>query len=249
VNRHRRSARIREKLATGGWLLLVGAGLLAGGVTPGFTAPKSAAPAAPAGSVGTGGTPGGVCHVLRRGQTLYSLARAYRVSLDSIVEANQIEDPGRMPAGRVLFIPGAAEGPNALAEPIPCFAWPLNGRVTSRFGGRGRGGSHEGLDIDGVAGQVIRAAAAGRVAWAGEERGYGTMVILEHGYGLTTLYAHASRLLVDAGESVSAGEPIAEVGQSGNARGAHLHFEVRRDGRPVNPLPILGTVARASASR
>ena len=67
------------------------------------------------------------------------------------------------------------------------------------------------------------------------------MVIIDHGDGLTTLYAHASRLLVGPDEWVSTGEPVAEVGDTGNARGAHLHFEVRRNNRPVNPLPLLGS--------
>jgi len=68
---------------------------------------------------------------------------------------------------------------------------------------------------------------------------YGRMVILDHGGGLTTLYAHASRLLVHVGDRVDAGDRIAEVGGSGNARGTHLHFEVRREDRPVDPVPLL----------
>jgi murein DD-endopeptidase MepM/ murein hydrolase activator NlpD len=118
-------------------------------------------------------------------------------------------------------------------------AWPIVGEVTSAFETPGVRPGHEGIDIDGVMGEEVGAAAAGKVLWTGNERGYGEMVILDHGGGLSTAYAHASEILVEVGETVNAGEPVALVGDSGNARGAHLHFEVRRNGLPVDPLPFL----------
>jgi len=76
------------------------------------------------------------------------------------------------------------------------------------------------------------------------------LVILDHGHGLSTLYAHASRLLVGPDEWVDSGEPVAEVGDTGNARGAHLHFEVHRNGQPVDPLSFLGGgIVRVSSGR
>jgi len=132
--------------------------------------------------------------------------------------------------------------------PAPLLAWPIRGAVTSRFGPRGRRSYHEGIDIRGVRGEVVQAAAAGVVVRAGTGRGYGKLVVIEHGDGLSTLYAHASRLLVREGDRVGAGDPIAEVGRTGNARGAHLHFEVRRDGRAVDPRPLLDAAARARAA-
>ncbi|MFQ5877834.1 MAG: murein hydrolase activator EnvC family protein, partial [Acidobacteriota bacterium] len=111
------------------------------------------------------------------------------------------------------------------------------------------GRRHDGVDIDGRRGDTIVAAAAGRVAEAGTGRGYGKMVLIEHGGGLTTLYAHASKLLVRVGERVRAGEPVARVGRSGNARGTHLHFEVRRHGRPIDPLPLLRSGAPRPRTR
>ena len=186
--------------------------------------------------------------MLRPGQTLYAISKAYQVPLEVLVEANSLADPSRIQAGRLLFIPGA---PRALEIPASFPAhliWPLSGAITSSFGPQATREHHEGIDIDGVAGQVVRAAAAGRVVWAGSERGYGNLVIIDHGDGLSTLYAHASRLLVGPDEVVESGEPVAEVGDTGNARGAHLHFEVHRNGQPVNPLPMLGTgVAQASS--
>jgi len=185
--------------------------------------------------------PEGACHLLRPGQTLYAISKAYQVPLEVLVEANSLADPSRIQAGRLLFIPGASRVLEIPATFAAQLIWPVSGAITSSFGPQATREHHEGIDIDGVPGQVVRAAAAGRVVWAGSERGYGNLVIIDHGDGLSTLYAHASRLLVGPDETVESGEPVAEVGNTGNARGAHLHFEVHRNGQPVNPLPILGS--------
>jgi len=180
----------------------------------------------------------GVYHLLRRGQTLYSLSRAYGVPLDALAKVNGITDPTRIPAGRLLFVPGATRTLDLAQPAAPLLAWPVAGRVTSRFASRRRS-SHQGIDIAGVMGQGIGAAAAGRVLWAGTRQGYGKMVVIDHGGGLTTRYAHLRRVLVEVDDLVEAGDRIAEVGRSGNARGPHLHFEVRLEGRPVDPVPLL----------
>jgi murein DD-endopeptidase MepM/ murein hydrolase activator NlpD len=114
-------------------------------------------------------------------------------------------------------------------------AWPLTGPITGPYGRRGKHGHHAGIDIDGQAGDPIRAAASGVVVEAGPDGTYGRRVVIDHGDGLTTLYAHAEKLLVHPGETVHVGQRIALVGRSGNARGTHLHFEVRHDGVTVNP--------------
>ena len=216
-------------------------GTLARGAGPGSTPPagnrEEAAGINPARS--SPGEEKGIYHLLRRGQTLYSLSRVYGVPLATLAEVNGIEDPTRIPAGRLLFVPGATRPLDLPSPAAPLLTWPITGRVTSPFQAGKRLG-HEGIDIDGVMGQEVRAAAAGRVVYTGAQRGYGEMIVIDHGGGISTLYAHTSRFLVEADAVVEAGDPVAEVGRSGNARGAHLHFEVRRDGRPVDPLPLLG---------
>ena len=203
--------------------------------------------AAPARSAS--GEGGGVYHLLRRGQTLYSLSRVYGVSPGTLARVNGIKDPTRIPAGKRLFVPGATRILDLPSPAGPLLSWPIQGRVTSAFQS-GRRTGHEGIDIDGVMGQEVRAAAAGKVIFAGTRQGYGEMIVIDHGGGLATLYAHTSRFLVDVDDVVEAGDPVAEVGRSGNARGAHLHFEVRRDGRPMNPLPLLsGEIAPVSEAR
>jgi murein DD-endopeptidase MepM/ murein hydrolase activator NlpD len=103
-----------------------------------------------------------------------------------------------------------------------------------------RGGRrHDGIDISAPEGTAIHAASEGTVIFAGEQSGYGSIVILKHEGGIVTLYAHASKLLVDEGARVRRGDPIARVGQTGRTTGPHLHFEVRDGTRPRNPLLYL----------
>jgi murein DD-endopeptidase MepM/ murein hydrolase activator NlpD len=124
-----------------------------------------------------------------------------------------------------------------IAPPAPPMLWPLKGRIMTPF--RGRKGRHDGIDIDGEAGNPIRAADSGRVVSAGRDGAYGLRVILDHGKGLTTFYAHASVILVNPGDLVKKGDVIARVGRTGNAHGTHLHFEVRRNDKPIDPKPFL----------
>lgn len=118
-------------------------------------------------------------------------------------------------------------------------------RLSSGFGVRtdpihGGRRAHAGLDIPGGAGTPILASAPGRVAFAGPAGGYGWMVEIDHGGGLATRYAHLSRILVARGEAVSLQQPIALMGSTGRSTGNHLHFEVRLNGRPTDPLGWFG---------
>ncbi|QBI21899.1 hypothetical protein ER308_03910 [Egibacter rhizosphaerae] len=132
---------------------------------------------------------------------------------------------------------GADGGGGLLARPV-------GGPVTSSFGYRthpvlGTQRLHAGIDFGAPTGTPIRAADGGRVVQAGGRGGYGITVVIDHGGGLSTLYAHQSSLNVSAGESVSRGDVIGYVGSTGVSTGPHLHFEVREGGSPVNPAPYL----------
>jgi murein DD-endopeptidase MepM/ murein hydrolase activator NlpD len=116
--------------------------------------------------------------------------------------------------------------------------WPVNGTVVSGYGMRW-GRLHEGIDITASSGTPIWAAASGTVIHAGWLGGYGNLVVVDHGGGLATAYAHASSILVGVGQQVSQGETIALVGSTGNSSGPHLHFEVRVNGTAVDPLLYL----------
>jgi murein DD-endopeptidase MepM/ murein hydrolase activator NlpD len=117
------------------------------------------------------------------------------------------------------------------------FIWPVSGPVTSGFGWRW-GRMHEGIDIGAACGTPIRAAASGTIVYAGWMDGYGNIIIIDHGGGMGTAYGHQSAIYVGGG-SVSQGQTIGAVGSTGHSTGCHLHFEVRVNGTPVNPLSYL----------
>ncbi len=114
---------------------------------------------------------------------------------------------------------------------------PVTGRITSRFGANEsiRDHTHKGIDIGAAGGTPILATADGVVTRAGWSSGYGNLVVIDHGNGVTTYYGHCSRLYTSVGAEVKAGDKIAAVGSTGNSTGNHLHFEIRLNGKQVNP--------------
>jgi murein DD-endopeptidase MepM/ murein hydrolase activator NlpD len=123
--------------------------------------------------------------------------------------------------------------------------WPTEGQITSLFGYRfdpiadESGEFHAGVDIANSADTLIYATADGTVRFQGWSHGYGRMILIDHGYGVSTLYGHTSKAVVKAGDRVSRGQVIAYMGTTGRSTGAHLHYEVWRNGRPVNPMAFL----------
>lgn len=133
----------------------------------------------------------------------------------------------------------AAGGSVAVGSPSAAgFSWPVQGTLTSRFGPRW-GRMHEGIDVSASTGTPISAAGGGTVIVAGPQGGYGNLVVVDHGGGLSTAYAHQSRIAVSVGQSVGRGSILGYVGNTGNSTGPHLHFEVRISGGAVDPLGYL----------
>jgi murein DD-endopeptidase MepM/ murein hydrolase activator NlpD len=135
----------------------------------------------------------------------------------------------------------AADGTDASAAATATaagFIWPVQGPITSPFGPRW-GTIHPGIDIGVPDGTPIHAAAAGTVVYCGWEEGYGNFVVIDHHNGLATAYGHQSRIAVSCNENVAQGQVIGYSGCTGYCTGPHLHFEVRVDGKPVDPIPYL----------
>lgn len=163
--------------------------------------------------------------------------------INSREQALAAQAAARAPGGGVRA--GAAVGASRAADPGSDgrvsgagLIWPLRGPVTSPFGSRW-GRMHTGIDISGGTGAPIRAAKAGTVIFAGSMGGYGNTVVINHGGGFSTLYAHQSRLGTGNGALVGQGQVIGYVGSTGNSTGPHLHFETRVGGSPRDPMRYL----------
>lgn len=135
-----------------------------------------------------------------------------------------------------------AEASRAAAERSR-IVWPVRGGITGAFAERRGRSTHPGLDIDGETGDPVVATALGTVLWAGDAPagfgGYGILVVVDHGEGLVTLYAHLSAVHVTPGKAVRPGELVGSMGSTGYSTGSHLHFEVRRNGVVVDPMSWL----------
>ena len=144
-------------------------------------------------------------------------------------------------AARAAAVPSPEEGSSTASAPAPSasgFAWPVSGPVTSGFGTRW-GRMHEGVDIAVPSGTPVHAAAAGTVIHAGWLGGYGNLVVVDHGNGVSTAYAHNTSIAVAVGQQVAQGDVLSYSGSTGNSTGPHVHFEVRVNGAAVDPMGYL----------
>ena len=191
-------------------------------------------------------------HTVAQGDTSFTIAYLYGVPWKDIAVANGIEAGASLKNGQSLLIPTiiarpaepAAPAAAASSAPEPArarFAWPAPGSIRRAFAARGRTSDyHDGLDIAAREGEAVRASAAGKVLFAATEpRQFGKLVVIDHGGGWQSSYAFLSRITVKQGDEVRQGERVGLAGHTGRARGNELHFELRRDNRPVDPAAQL----------
>jgi murein DD-endopeptidase MepM/ murein hydrolase activator NlpD len=195
----------------------------------------------------------GALHIVTSGDTLGSIANQYKVEVADIVNypGNNLADANAaltvatkliIPDGVKPFVNQQAVTYTGGAVPANAkigggsFVWPTAGSINQRFWG-----GHGGVDVGAWTGAPVKAADGGYVALAtgGWNAGYGNHIIIDHGNGFVTLYAHLNSIFVKPGESVAAGQQIGSVGNTGNSTGPHLHFEIRYQGVPRNPLNYL----------
>lgn len=145
-------------------------------------------------------------------------------------------------AAGLLVASGCSSGPRVTTHDLVPRGWPVERRVvvvSSEFGARRGRSRHQGIDLSAPKGTPVSATAVGVVSFAGRSGDFGKMVVVDHGNGWQTAYAHLKRIKVRDGERVKRGEVIGTVGKSGNATGHHLHYEVRRHGKAIDPRPFL----------
>ncbi|MDH3372742.1 MAG: peptidoglycan DD-metalloendopeptidase family protein [Gammaproteobacteria bacterium] len=192
-------------------------------------------------------------HIVRRGETLFSIAWRYGKNPSDVARWNRLGDGSLIHPGQVIRLspppgynsrssttarkPPPRSLPKVPTQPPPTWAWPTQGKIDVGFGGKP--GTGTGVLINGKAGQAINAAASGRVVYAGSGLiGYGQLIILKHNDTYLSAYGYSASLLVKEGESIKKGQRIATMGE-GPERKARLHFEIRRNGKPVNPRQYL----------
>lgn len=209
--------------------------------------------------------PTSVLHIVQPGETLFAIAKHYGLSTERLALANGIGDPSRLKVGQRLTIPTEPavcedpdDAPESLAHdsinledgpmtfisgvPLDGWRWPVDGgRVGSPFGVRASRsrrirGFHPGQDINAPMGTAIFAAREGDVISTGRQGRYGLLVVVDHGNGVTSWYAHLSKILVRRGQRVTKGQLIGKCGRTGNATGPHLHFEIRLSGKVLDPM-------------
>jgi len=207
--------------------------------------------------------------VVSAGDTLYGIGLRYGVSFLEIARSNHISNPSRIQVGQRILIPGRSSTKQAISRAVPTefephgrarvsstepepgapsFQWPVPGGTVTSYFGRRNGGIHDGIDISAPVGTPIRAAADGEVAYSGALPGYGNVLILRHGGGFATVYAHNARNRVREGTRVQRGEFIATVGRTGRTSGPNLHFEIRKENIVRDPLTYFSAERLQAAS-
>lgn len=208
----------------------------------------------------------GVYHVVRPGENLFRIGKAYDLSHEELARVNGIRDARQIRVGQRIFIPGAtrqlpvelitpAESVPAVSkslEPAPLlsaegFLWPVNGRINSGFGPRGSS-FHDGIDIGAPEGTPIHAVDKGEVIYSDQLRGYGNIVIVRHSGNVVSVYAHNQVNLVHEGQSIDRGAMVGRVGSTGRVTGPHLHFEIRKNNAAQDPLRSLPQLCCLPAS-
>ena len=186
--------------------------------------------------------------VVKKNDTLYAIARAHGIPVTQLIQANRLKKPYRIYAGQTLRLappPGSAEPVRSAGRVSQTttrktrltWQWPVRGKVIKRFNKRRLDGRGIGIRVAGV--RPVRAAANGKVVYSGNGLiGYGNLVIVKHNNTYLSAYANNHKLLVREGQTVKQGQVIAELGETGSTKPV-LHFEIRKRGKPVDPLRYL----------
>ena len=191
-------------------------------------------------------------HIVRSGENLTHLAKLYNVTITELAQVNNITNKSKIKIGDILILPydasldKAPEKKSLAKKSAPKkqqntskdnFIWPVaKGKIIAKFGSDGKGGHNDGVNIKADLGAAVKAVAAGKVVYVGNElRGYGNLIIIKHSNNWLTAYAHNNEIYVAKEQKISQGETISTVGSTGNVETPQLHFGLRKGRKAVNP--------------
>lgn len=183
-------------------------------------------------------------HTVKAGETGIAIARRYGVPFEQVAIANGLDARGTVKLGQKLIIPAVVAAPDPAAMSAapgkPYFRAPHDGNVQLGYAVRADGKGHEGLDYAARPLDMVRAAGSGTVSGISQaDPRFGKLVTIDHGNGWKSAYGHLAQITVKMGDVVKTGERIGLAGSTGKATGTEVHFAIRRDGKPVDPVPLL----------
>ncbi len=188
----------------------------------------------------------GLCHQVKKGETLWRIAKLYGVELDSVVKANRIGDATKISQGQTIFIPTSGNTKPALISKLDygdagSFVWPVRGKVVSHYGLKKKDNTvNKGIDILVEEGAEVVATRAGKVVFCSDKiKGFGKTIIIQHEESFASVYANNDAILVKEGQLVNRGELIAKAGRTERSGDYMLHFEIRKGHIPQNPFYFL----------
>ncbi len=183
---------------------------------------------------------GYVLYTVRPGETLWCIARYHNTELEDLIRLNKIADARKIDVGQVLIVPQTPETnfKASRSEGLD-FVWPVEGKIIVYFKEKVHGVANKGIDIQAQPGEKIHAARSGRVAFIGKLPGYGTTIVLDHGDGYATVYGGTRDIAVAVDQDIAQGLVLAHAGGAARAEDGQVHFEIRRQHKPQNPLFFL----------
>lgn len=181
---------------------------------------------------------------VRKNDSIFKIANRYGIKWEMIADTNDLKS-SVIYTGMKLFIPRSNLTSYERSQLFGIdYVWPASGRISSYFGPRidpftGAYGFHSGIDIKNSAGTKVKSARDGKVIFVGWQKVYGNFIMIRHGNKIISTYGHLSKVIVKKGQNVLQGEYIGNIGSSGRSTGPHLHFEIRENGKLINPLKLL----------
>jgi murein DD-endopeptidase MepM/ murein hydrolase activator NlpD len=222
--------------------LLIAAGALLG-ITGCETIPPAGPPVPP--PARSGAIPPGLYHRVKKGETLWRIARMYGADLDELVKLNHITDIESIETGQLILLPQPEKPQPRVSAAVPAdndedFIWPLKGKTIAAFGHMYQNMLNRGINIQAPENSDVLAARSGTVIFVYDNfLSFGKTIIIDHGDNFSTVYARNAQILVKAGDAVRRGTVIAKVGTAGRDRNSYLHFQIRKGHLPQNPMYYL----------